>query len=380
MNFEWTSEQIEQRKKLAGLLGGDIRSGIDQLETAEPAAMKDILSRCLQALGESGYLALAQGSQRAEQTLDLIALHEELAPASTSLFIAVETGARLAGGLIADAGSAALRETWLPSINAGRAIAALALAEPPEEKGGHPQQTAARREGDGLILSGLKPAVTNAPLADVFVTAATLDEKQAWLVVPAEADGVKIGARRRTLGMQGLAVASVEFAEVKVPAGNVLGPAADGAFAFMRMMEELMFASAGVGLAAALLAEATAHAKAHRRGGKPIIAHQEIGFQLAEIFAVLETARWYVRRAAWMMTRRDREAPTLAHCAKVFCSENAEIVAGKALQIAAGQGYAWGNAFERGYRDAKYLSIGGVSNELARLAIAEEALRKYAID
>lgn len=379
MNFEWTNEQLEQRKKLVAVLNDDFRGASEKMESAEPAALKEIFRRCLRALGESGYLSLGQGVAGAAQAIDLAGLREELAQVSTSLFLVVETGARLAGGIIADAAAAPLREAWLTRINAGDAVAALALTEAPEQKGAEIPRTILRRAGEGYLLSGRKPAVAGAPAADVFVVAATLEEKPMWALVPAESAGVRVGPRLDTLGLRGLAAADVEFAEVALSADNVLERSADGE-AFLRMMESLMLAAAAVGLMARLLTEATAAAKEQRRNGKPLIARQEIGFQLAEIFAVVETGRWYVRRAAWLIARRDREAATLAHCAKVFCAENAELVAGKALQIAGSRGCAAGQALERGYRDAKYLSIGGTANETARLAIAEEVLRKYAID
>jgi alkylation response protein AidB-like acyl-CoA dehydrogenase len=123
--------------------------------------------------------------------------------------------------------------------------------------------------------------------------------------------------------------------------------------------------------------EAVNHAKSHLSGGKPIIAYQEVGFKLAEMLTLLQTARLLAYRAAWMTDAGDREAGVLAHCAKVFCAESAEEVASQALQILGGQGYISGNPAEGGYRDAKYLQIAGTSSEISRMKIADEVLLGY---
>jgi len=115
-------------------------------------------------------------------------------------------------------------------------------------------------------------------------------------------------------------------------------------------------------------------AKGHRSGNKPIIAYQEVGFKLAEMVTIFQTARLLAYRAAWMAEAGDREGAVLAHCAKVFCAESAEEVASHALQILGGQGYLSGNPAEEAYRDAKYLQIAGTSSEISRMKIADGVL------
>ena len=117
------------------------------------------------------------------------------------------------------------------------------------------------------------------------------------------------------------------------------------------------------------------YAKNHKSGGKPIIAYQEVGFKLAEMLTLLQTAQLLAYRAAWMAETGDREAPVLARCAKVFCTESAEKSASYALQILGGRGYLSGNPAEEGYREAKYLQIAGTSSEISRMKIADELLR-----
>jgi len=117
------------------------------------------------------------------------------------------------------------------------------------------------------------------------------------------------------------------------------------------------------------------YAKNHKSGNKPIIAYQEVGFKLAEMLTLLQTAQLLAYRAAWMAETVNRETSSLAHCAKVFCAESAEEVASQALQILGGHGYIGRNPVEEGYRNAKYLQIAGTSTEISRMKIADGVLK-----
>jgi alkylation response protein AidB-like acyl-CoA dehydrogenase len=119
---------------------------------------------------------------------------------------------------------------------------------------------------------------------------------------------------------------------------------------------------------------AKAYAKAHRTGGKPIIAFQEIGFKLSEMLTLFQTAQLFAYRTAWAADHNSKEAESLTLCAKVFCTESAEQVAGEALKILGGSGYISGNAAEQAYRCAKYGQIAGTSTEIARVKIGDAAL------
>jgi alkylation response protein AidB-like acyl-CoA dehydrogenase len=79
-------------------------------------------------------------------------------------------------------------------------------------------------------------------------------------------------------------------------------------------------------------------------------------------------------RAGWASDAKDRDALDLTNCAKVFCAESAEKVAGSALQILSGAGYVAPNPAERAFRNSKYSCIAGTSSEIARMEIGDAAL------
>jgi len=140
------------------------------------------------------------------------------------------------------------------------------------------------------------------------------------------------------------------------------------------MWEDQVLTAASLGLMRRSFDAALKYAKAHRSGGKPIIAYQEVGFKLAEMLTLFQTAQLLAYRAAWMSESENREADVLAHSAKVFCAESAEKITSEALQILGGKGYVRGNPVEAGYRDAKYIQIAGTSTEISRMKIGDWVL------
>jgi alkylation response protein AidB-like acyl-CoA dehydrogenase len=447
MNFDWTGEENELKIRVSGMLDADAVREAQAMEGEDLAELKRITGAFLRKLGQTGYLGLGLGPAGASDALKLLAAQEEVARISGSLFLAVETTARLFGGLLAGFGpghtnplsneettgetslcnpasrgtsappsrdSVAYSEVgfpsgeadfrgaykvfgegcgedlfakrsspqspWLERVAAGDVIAAVAVSEDeqPESKSG--LSTVAWRDADGFIVSGKKAFVTNAPIADCIAVAASLNGRPAIFLVEPDDPGLVIGPRLETLGYNGLAVASLELREVRVPASRALGPFEDQAcIEFLRGTQDMLLAIASVGLMRRTLAEAKRYADSHHRGGKPIFAWQEIRFKIAEMLTLTQTAQLLCYRASWMYSVSDREAATLVHCAKVFSAEASERVASMAMQILAGTGYLSGNPVEQGYREAKYAALAGTTTEIARMLIAEELLNRHQV-
>ena len=110
-------------------------------------------------------------------------------------------------------------------------------------------------------------------------------------------------------------------------------------------------------------------------GNKPVIAYQEVGFKLAEMLTLTQTAQLMAYKAAWLAETGDREALTVTDCAKVFCAESADEVAGSALRILSAAGLAPNNPADIACRYAKFIQIAGTSTEIARVRIGDSMLK-----
>jgi alkylation response protein AidB-like acyl-CoA dehydrogenase len=197
-------------------------------------------------------------------------------------------------------------------------------------------------------------------------------------LLPSDAPGLAIGPRLQTLAFRGAPVADLTLEGCLVPAAQVLAPErGPEALAALRAWEDQALTAASLGIMQRSLVAARARAKEHQSGGRPIIAYQEIGFKLAEMLTLTQTAQLLAQRAAWLVGAGDREALLTAVCAKVFCAEAAETVASQAMQVLGGRGLLAGNPVEEAYRDAKQLQIWGTSSELARVKIGDMVLQSY---
>ncbi|MEX1147999.1 MAG: acyl-CoA dehydrogenase family protein, partial [Sphingomonadales bacterium] len=130
-------------------------------------------------------------------------------------------------------------------------------------------------------------------------------------------------------------------------------------------------AAQSVGMAAAALEYAVDYARERVAFGKPIIQHQAVGFQLADMATKLEAARLMVVQAAAL---RDAGIACLkeACMAKLFASEVAEEVCSAAIQTLGGYGYLSDYPVERIYRDVRVCQIYEGTSDIQRLIIARE--------
>lgn len=377
MNFDFTDRDMALRSAVEGVFDGPARPMLENLESGRRELIRETTLHFLGALGRTGYLAL--GLRAEDEHLRLLAAQEAVAAACPSLFLAVEASVRLCGRLIARFGSAEQQSEILPALQEGRAIGSLALTEENMSLEGNPFATRGISLGSGFAVSGSKQGALNAPVADWIGVAADLEGAPAVFFVPAGTRGLLVGDPVRTLGYGGVALAEVRLDHCTIPAERVLRSfGGQEILDTIRSWEDQILTAAGLGLMRRSYEAALQHAKTHRSGGRPIVGLQEIGFKLAEILTLHQTARLLAQRAAWMLDGSDREAGVLVHCAKVFCAESAERIASQALQILGGAGYQEGNPAGRDYRDAKYLQIAGTSTEISRMKIGAGVLEARA--
>jgi alkylation response protein AidB-like acyl-CoA dehydrogenase len=305
-----------------------------------------------------------------------VATRESLAAVAPSLFLSAEVSIRLFGRLISVYGTPDQKASILPAIQEGRLIGAVGLSETGMNIESS-LETLAVPAGPDFLVSGEKGHVVNAPIADWLAVAGKINDRLAFFLLRPEHEGLSMGRRLPTLGYDGVAVSSLSLQSCPVSSGSCLGPFEDDEpLRKVRSWEDEILTAAGLGLMRSALDSASQYAREHKSGGKPIIAYQEIGFKLAEMLTLLQTAQLLAYRAAWMAETGDRETEILGHCAKVFCAESAERITSASMQILGQQGYLRGNPAEEGFRNAKYLQIAGTSTEISRVKIGDSVLER----
>jgi acyl-CoA dehydrogenase len=243
----------------------------------------------------------------------------------------------------------------------------------------------ARRDGDSYVLNGTKMHVTSFNHADYAFFQGKLvggdhEGEHAMFFVDIPSDGlrvVRVPAYSHTYADQH---PLVEFKDVRVPAGNLVGEEGGGmayTYEWFRY-ERLMIAARCCGAAERLIEEATAFAKSRVQFGEPIIDFQSIAFMLADSVTELHAARLMTYRLAQEIDEGVDVKIQHAHCsmAKLYASEMANRVADRAVQIFGGRGYMRENVAERFYRELRVDRIWEGTSEIQRAIIADQLAKR----
>jgi alkylation response protein AidB-like acyl-CoA dehydrogenase len=263
-------------------------------------------------------------------------------------------------------GSPGLCAAWLPRVAKGGAVLTAALAEPE----GDPLRpaTRARRQGEGLRLSGTKLCVPAAPVADALLVPASLEGGGlAVALVGADAPGLRITPLLTTSGQP---EARVDFADVAVPAGDVLADGAQGAevVAWMLEREAAALASLALGVCEEALRLTAEYAKTRKQFGQPIAMFQAVGHRAADAYIDTEGIRLTALQAAWRLSEGLPAATQVAAAAHWACAAGQRVVHA-AQHLHGGIGVDKEYPLHRHFLYAKQLelTLGGSTRQLLRL-------------
>ncbi|WP_370330002.1 acyl-CoA dehydrogenase family protein [Mycolicibacterium hippocampi] len=311
-----------------------------------------------------------------------VELAMELGYTSLALRSMFGTNNGIAGQVLVGYGTDEQKSTWLEGIASGDVVASFALTEPGAGSNPSGLRTKAVRDGSpddasAWIINGQKQYITNAPTADLFVVFARTrpaDTKGAGIavfLVPADTPGVEVGAKDKKMGQEGAWTADVNFSDVRVPAGALVGGSEDiGYRAAMTSLARgrVHIAALAVGTAQRALDESVSYAATATQGGTAIGEFQLVQAMIADQQTGVLAGRALVRDTArkWITDEDRRIAPSAA---KLFCTEMVGRVADLAVQIHGGSGYMREVPVERIYRDVRLLRLYEGTSEIQRLII-----------
>ena len=305
---------------------------------------------------------------------------ELVSAASATVAVILSVNNSLVAEPLHEFGTDVQKENWLRRLATGEALGSFALSEAQAGSDARNQQTFARLDPQGYVISGRKVWVANADVADVVIVfAATQPDVRgrgiSAFLVPLDRPGINRVPSPDSLGVRGLGCMDLHFDEVRVGAGALLGEQGRGFKLAMRALEggRVAIAAQALGVGQAALDEAVRYSRTRVAFGQPVGNFQAIQFQLADLATDLEAARLLMWRAA---DARDRapKATTEAAMAKLQASEAAHRAADRAMQILASEGYRRGSTIERLFLDIRAAEIYQGTSEVQRMIIAADVL------
>ncbi|MBW2094643.1 MAG: hypothetical protein JRI80_07120, partial [Deltaproteobacteria bacterium] len=177
MNFDLDEKGSALVTRLKEAIGQDAEKRMKDLRTGDTMECLNLFMDYLSRLADIGYLGL--GVQDVKNSTALVAAQEALATISPSLFLAVESSARVFGRLIAFYGKTEQKEEILPLLEQGRYVGCVALTEGGMSVENEPFKTTAIPSGDHWSVTGSKDHVINAPMADQIAVIAQSGEELA---------------------------------------------------------------------------------------------------------------------------------------------------------------------------------------------------------
>jgi alkylation response protein AidB-like acyl-CoA dehydrogenase len=273
------------------------------------------------------------------------------------------------------------KQKYLPPMARAELLGAFALTEPHAGSDAQSINTRAELVGDKYVLNGQKIWITHGGEADIYVVMAVTtkgigSKGISSFIVEKGTDGLSFGKRERPMGLPHF-TREVFFEDCAIPKANLIGKEGDGFKVAMTALDSgrITVAATSIGLAQAAFDHALKYTVERKAFGKHISEFQGIQFMLADMAAAIEAARCVMRKAAYL---RDRGLPfnIEASMAKLLATDAAMKVSTDAVQIFGGYGTSEDYPVQMLMREAKIGQIVEGTNQIQRMIIARELLKK----
>ncbi len=375
--LDWPFFEDRHRELAAALEGwaGRELGGVDHSDT--DAACKSLVAM----LGRGGWLRHSAVDPDGGGGLDVrslcliretLARHDGLADFAFAM-------QGLGTGAISLFGSDAQKHDWLTRTRAGEALSAFALSEPKSGSDVANIEMSAHRDGDDYVLDGEKTWISNGGIADIYCVFARTGEAPgakglSAFVVPADTPGLRVAERLETVAPHPLA--RLAFDSVRVPARLMIGQPGEGFRIAMSVLDVFRptVAAAALGFARRALDEALNRVAERELFGAPLFDLQMVQGHIADMALDVDAAALLIYRAAWL---KDKGAPRIsreAAMAKLFSTEQAQVIIDKAVQLHGGDGVRKGHIVESLYREIRALRIYEGASDVQKVIIARATI------
>jgi Acyl-CoA dehydrogenases len=332
-------------------------------------------------MGSLGILGITVPEEYGGANLDYLTqglILEELSYYSASIGLSYGAHSNLVMDNLNRNGSKHQKERYLDKMSKGELIGSLCLTEPGagSDAIGSMKTTYNKMEDEKYKINGSKIFITNAPIADLFLTYARNGSIYSAFLLE-RADGVETPKKLKKMGMRGSPTGEVVFNDIVVGKDRLMGNEGDGRRIIMSGLnsERAVLAFGPLGIARRALEDSINYSTSREQFGQKIGDFELIQERLAYMFTKLEAARLLAYKAA-LMTKEELLDPSYAASSILFASETATEITKHAIMIFGGYGYMSEYPLERYHRDALLYEIGAGTNEIRKIIIGHNIQKK----
>jgi alkylation response protein AidB-like acyl-CoA dehydrogenase len=311
--------------------------------------------------------------------LDATLVFEALAMACPAVgsFLSIHN---MCGGMIDKFGSDETKAAWLPALTSMEKVFSYCLTEPGSGSDAAALRTRAEKTNDGWRLNGTKAFISGGGYSDVYVTMVRSGEDGpkgiSTVIVEDGTPGLSFGALEDKMGWRAQPTSQVQFDDCVIPSDNLIGEEGKGFVYAMAGLDggRLNIAASALGGAQAALDATLTYMGERKAFGKTLDQFQALQFRLAELEVKLQSARIFLRQAAWKLDNKAPDATKFCAMAKLLVTDNAFDVANQCLQLHGGYGYLADYGIEKIVRDLRVHQILEGTNEIMRLIVGRALL------